>query len=243
MAFFSELAQTPWITFISIALALIGLISSVFFYYKGRKTKLIRYYLYGNSLFEGFVEKIKGLSIQFYGKQIKTLTVTKIRFWNNGTETINHNDFPTNDPFSINIQKGYEILDASIMKSNNTSNNVKINLSDAGFKIDVDFEYLDPKDEFIIQIFHTGTEDSNDFKVFGSIKRFGKIFKGKVNSDRLSTFLFLATFAMYGIIMLMMFSGNTDYIIIPSIIVSVLVATITLSIGIQRKIMKKKNIL
>jgi len=37
MGFFSELAQTPWVTFISIALAFIGLILAVIFYYKGRK--------------------------------------------------------------------------------------------------------------------------------------------------------------------------------------------------------------
>ena len=190
-------------------------------------------------MFEGFVKKIKGLSIQFSGKQIKTLTITRITFWNNGTETINHNDFPTNDPFSINIQNGYEILDASIMKSNNISNDVKINLSDDGYKIDVDFEYLDPKDKFIIQIFHTGTEDSSDFKIFGSIKGFGKIYKGEVNDGGLRTLLYISVFVSSGITVLMNFLDIMDFVNFPmTIVLVILVTTIIFTVVIQ--IRKKK---
>jgi len=216
MVFIYELAQTPWITFISMALALIGLILAVIFYCKGRKTKLIRYYLDGSSLFEDFVEKISGLSIQFSGKQIKTLTVTKIAFWNNGTETINHNDFPTNDPFSINIENGYEILDAT-MKSNNISNNVKINLLDNGKKINVGFEYLDPKDGFIIQIFHTGTKYSSTFKINGSIKGFGKIIDGKVSKNRFSKFASISSLVILGITIFISFLTNSNFVIIMPI--------------------------
>ncbi|MDR2570619.1 MAG: hypothetical protein LBD23_10045 [Oscillospiraceae bacterium] len=215
MLYINILSENPWITLISIPLALIGLILTLILYFKGKRKKSIKYYLEGDSLFEDFVEKINGLSIQFFGKQIKTLTVTKIVFWNSGTETINREDFPTNDIFYINIEDGYEILDVSIIRSNNQSNNIAVSLSEDEKKIKIDFEYLDPKNGFILQIFHTSTEYSSKFNVNGSIKGFGKLSEGEVtDKSRLSSISFvvflLSVYAIFGITIWLFFNVNIN---------------------------------
>ncbi|MDR2965263.1 MAG: hypothetical protein LBU88_05765 [Treponema sp.] len=218
MLFFNILSQNPWITLVSMALALIGIILTLILYFKGKRKKSIKYYFEGDSLFEDFVEKINGLSIQFSGKQIKTLTVTKIVFWNSGTETINREDFPTNDTFYIKIEDEYEILDVSIIRYNNHANNIGIILSDDGKKISIDFEYLDTEDGFVIQIFHTSTKYYSKFSINGSLKGFGKLSEGEVTNkstlNLISIFIFLLCFyAVFGITIWLFFNVNINNIL------------------------------
>ena len=177
--FINSLPQNPWVTIISLLITISAMTMSIVFYQRGRRKKSIRYCFRSDLLFEDFKEKIEGLTIKYSGKQIDTLTVTKIIFWNNGTETLNREDFLSNDKFSISIDTDYHILDASIKKINNIP--IEIMISDDGKKIDIDFEYLDKKDSFIIQLFHTGNTNSNIFHVNGIIKGFGKLAEAKVS--------------------------------------------------------------
>ena len=177
--FIGSLSQNPWISLISLFLTFIGLVITIVLHLRGKRKKAIRYCFKSDLLFEDSKEKIDGLTIKFLGKQISILTATKIIFWNNGTETLNREDFPSNDKFSIRIDIDYDILDVSIKQLNNIPIEVKI--AEDGKKIDIDFEYLDKKDSFILQVFHTGNTNSNIFHVNGTIKGFGKLAKAKVS--------------------------------------------------------------
>jgi hypothetical protein len=161
-------------------LSLIGIVLAILFYFKSRRKKSIMYYFKSDLLIQDFIQKIKGLTIKFFEKNINELTVTKIVFWNNGTETINANDIPTNDKFSIIIANDYDILDVSIINIINITNDINFFISENGKEININFEYLDKSDGFILQILHTGTCSEN-FVINGTIKSFGKIFKGKYN--------------------------------------------------------------
>jgi hypothetical protein len=232
--FFNTLAQNPWITLLTITIALIGVILTIIFYLKGRRKKSIRYSIKSDCLFEDFVEKITGLSIQFSKKQIKTLTVTKIAFWNDGTETINCDDFPSNDTFSISIDNNYDILDVSVIHSNKDTNNIKINLSKDRKKIDLEFEYLDHDDGFVIQIFHTNIDYPNKFNINGYIKSFGKLSNGEVNNKtKLPIFLLLiyslSFYAIIGISIWLLIKTDSN-VILKNAVISLLVLIGTFSL-------------
>ena len=186
MSFIDTLLKNPLVAFGTIILAIIGIILTIVSIYKGRGKKSIRYNIETNLLIENFEQKIKNITIQYSGKDINSLSVTKFLFWNNGTETIRQNDIPIKDKFSITIKDDNYILDKSIIEETNKSNNIDINLSDDKKKIDIDFEYFDKGDSFTIQIFHTGSK-STDFDINGSIMGFGKILNGfTINKKNLS---------------------------------------------------------
>jgi hypothetical protein len=168
---------------ISIILTIIGIISSIVIYYKGRERKSISYNVVDNHLISNFKQKINGLTIQYSGKDIERLSVTNFIFWNNGTETIHRDNIPHKDKFSITIKDGNYILDKSIINVTNKANKIDPILSNDKKKIDIDFEYLDKGNGFILKIFHTG-EKYNDFDVNGSIMGFGKISKGFTKKER-----------------------------------------------------------
>ena len=182
--FIDNLPQNPWIIIISVFLALISIILAVIFYFKCRREKSLIFYIKNYSLIKDFVQKIEGLKIEYSGKNINALTITNIAFWNNGTDTINRTDIPSNDVFSITINSNYDILDANITKVINESNNTKIILSENKKAITIDFEYLDKNEGFILQLFHN-TANSENLKINGSIKGFGKISKGYKENDNL----------------------------------------------------------
>jgi hypothetical protein len=175
---FNSLMQNPFVTMISLILALIGVLLAIIFYIKGKRKKSLQYCFKNDLLIENFNQRIEGLNIKYLDKSISKLMVTKIAFWNNGTETINVEDIPCNDKLSIVIDKDYEILNVSMICILNETNNINFDLLEDGKKIIIDFEYIDKNDGFVMQIFHTANDYKN-FDICGTIKGFGKISKGK----------------------------------------------------------------
>jgi len=179
----SHLVQNTWIEFISmILIPVVSIVLSIIIYKKSKRKKSIIYHIKNDSLIKDFKQKIEGLSIEYSGKNINTLTVTKIAFWNNGTDTINRNDIPNNDIFSITIENDFDILDASIIQIINQSNDIKANLSNDNKIVNIDFEYLDNNEGFVLQLFHN-YENSDKIRINGTIKGFGKISKGLKKID------------------------------------------------------------
>jgi hypothetical protein len=174
----SSLIQNPWIIFISLFLAPVGVILAILFYFKSKRKKSIKFCQKNDLLIRDFIQKVDGLNIEYLGNKIKTLSIAKIAIWNDGTETINGYDIPKHDNFFISIDNNHDILDVSIIQTTNKSNDIKVKLSEDKKEINIDFEYLDKKDGFVLQLFHTGIDIEN-INLNGSIKGFGKIIKGK----------------------------------------------------------------
>jgi hypothetical protein len=216
-AFINSLATYPWVSLGSFILTLIAVILAIFFYIKGKRKKSIRCCFRSLSLIEGFVGEINGLLIQFSGKQIGTLIVTKFAFWNNGTETITRDDFPSNKTFSIEVNNDYDILDVSILKSSDNSNNISVKVSDDGKKTDVDFEYLDNKDGFVLQLLHTCNKKDNKFILNGYIKGFGLLSKGEIYFNN-----------NFGLIMLIYIISATIFSLLSNNIINKLFSNILL---------------
>ena len=227
MSFFNALVQNPIIVMSLMILTPVGIILAIVFYFKSKKNKSLIYYIKSDLLIEDFIQKIKGLTIQFTGKTIERLTVTKIAFWNNGNDTINQSDFPSTDKFSIQINNDYDILDVSITTILNITNNIIVDLSENKKEINIDFEYMDKNDGFIIQIFHTGI-NSDIFTINGTIKGAGKIHKNKnpkiLTAKRVSeiifdSIVFLTTIIMSIKIISTIDSAETRKTLIPIIII------------------------
>ena len=143
---------------------------------KEYKEKKIFVSILSNELIKNKQSDLDGLSILYGGKTVENLTVTKLTFWNSSIPTINNSDLIPNAPFTISLKNGI-ILDVSVLKGDSSSNLIKaIYLNEHTVKIS--FEYLDRKEGGIIQIIHTGTEDS--FDVSKQIKG-GYIKKQKTN--------------------------------------------------------------
>jgi hypothetical protein len=148
-------------------LGVIGLITGYIFYRKSLKVKEPYYSIWSNNLIQDNVTSMSGLEVSFKGKKVDNLTVSKILFWNDGSDTIEKGDIVSTDP--LRIESKYRILDAAIIKTNNPSNQVSVLLEKGGSSAKVTFDYLDKNNGALIQIIHTG-KSSKDISITGKLK-------------------------------------------------------------------------
>jgi len=197
--------QNPIISVIVIILTVINFILTIIFYKNNKDSKSIFYSFKSKVLIEDSVKKIKELEILFSKKNIDRLVITNIVFWNSSKKTINNEDIPVKDKISIIIDTDFYFLDASIIKVVNIINNVICELSEDRKVIHIYFDYVDKNEGFVIQILHTGIQTEN-LIIKGSVKGFGKIFKGKyftdpkIKTNILSEFIFYIIYLIPGII-------------------------------------------
>jgi len=132
-------------------------------------------------LFEGLHKSLDGLKLQYKDASQERITVTKLAFWNAGRETIDTRDLVVTDPIGIACPSTLAILDIQVIQVSSKSNSVKlgsaIDKDDVHF-YPINFEYLDNKDFFVIQIVHSGHE-SEEFNIKGKIKGVKKIEKAR----------------------------------------------------------------
>lgn len=166
MRIWENITSNPWGWVFMAALALY----SAFMTQKAMQRKIIKCSVVSTRLITNKQSKFKKLNILYDGKSIETLTVTKVTFWNSSIHTINSTDIIEIEPFSIMVENG-EILDLSVLRGKNTSNQIEIDYIDI-FTANINFEYLDFKEGGIVQIVHTGRE--NGIQISRKIKG-GKI--------------------------------------------------------------------
>lgn len=158
----------PVISIVGFVLGIISFVLSIIFYYKSKKQKKLSYAMSGFSLLTGQAKKYEKLSFLYNDIPIKNLTAVKLVLWNSGNETIDKNDVVYKDPFIITAKEGESIYDIEVITASNTSNNVSIEAIETGKKYQINFDYLDERDGFLISILHSGRGTS------------GVVFHGKV---------------------------------------------------------------
>src|SRR5439155_27204900 len=124
-----------------------------------------------NNIFSGLERTIPDLEVKFpgYGSPVKALTVTKIAFWNAGTETIDRHDVVKDNPLSFRSKSGVVILSVSVLERTNPFNKLECWLNRERTEATITFDYLDHNDSGLIQIFHSGTGNL-DIQLEGTIK-------------------------------------------------------------------------
>ncbi|MEX2310494.1 MAG: hypothetical protein WD738_23200 [Pirellulales bacterium] len=158
-----------WEKVIAVVGTLAGVIG-VYFGFKGWKRKKPTYLIYSNNIFSGLEHTVPDVEVKFrgYGQQIKALTVTKIAFWNAGTETIRRQDVVKDDPITIQAKDGIVFLSAGVIESVSPLNKIDCKVNQDRSVVTITFEYLDRGQGANIQIFHTGSA-SDDITVEGTI--------------------------------------------------------------------------
>jgi hypothetical protein len=158
-----------WEKVIAIVGTLAGVIG-VYFGSKGWKRKKPRYIICSNNIFSGLEHTIPDVEVKFpgYGPLVKALTVTKIAFWNAGTDTIKKQDVVKDDPISIQAKAGIVFLSASVSEIVSPLNKIDCKVSPDRSLVTITFEYLDYNQGAIIQVFHTGTSNA-DITLHGTI--------------------------------------------------------------------------
>ncbi|NLI37127.1 MAG: hypothetical protein GX416_11535 [Bacteroidales bacterium] len=164
----------------SFFMAILGIILSVYFYIKAKKKKRPTYIVKTNNLVKESVQRIRSIQILYEDKTIANLSATKILFWNDGNETIDHTDVAKTNPIKITIDQKYEILEADILYSKNKDNNFKQQLSDNKKSVRIKFDYINANEGIIIQLFHTGFS-SDDIRIEGGVKSVKRIKRKELN--------------------------------------------------------------
>lgn len=217
---------------------------------KGKKRKQFTYAKKSNYIIQNKVKTIEKLDLKFDGKSIDVLTISTIVIWNSQNTEIRREDIVSEYELSINSEDNTEILDAKIIYENEPANKFSIKKLSSK-KVVFDFEYVDRKEGFVVQIFHTGKSNSLkvDCKIKGgeSIKQYQNISfsnnSSKVKKVRIFALIgtmlidFLLGIASLGIIVNM--SDKNEYQILKiSVVVVLLFIIVFIDIYQLRKTIK-----
>lgn len=170
----ANIGTNPWLTVLSLIVAIIGIILTIIFYFKSKKVKSPCYAIRSNNIIKDFVSKFEALEMRYAGQVIKNLTVSKIAFWNTGGETIDKDDIIRADPIVISIKNDFKILDFKIIAMDNKTNNFQLARNEDQSNVNINFDYIDKNDGIVIQLIHTGYSN-NDIDIHGRLKGAGEI--------------------------------------------------------------------
>jgi hypothetical protein len=178
----------PVLNVVSLVLAILGLVFTIYFYFKSKKNRNPTYVVRTINLVRENVKKIDTVAILYSGEKVKNLSISKIALWNEGKETINSGDVALNNSIKIKIKDEFEFLDSEILFQKNSANDFRIQLSEDNKSISIFFDYFDFEEGLVMQIFHTGNT-SDDIFIDGKIKSVKKISRREHPNSLLPTTL------------------------------------------------------
>lgn len=176
----------PILNVVSLLLAILGLVFTIYFYFKSKKSRNPTYIVRTINLIKENAQKIDTVSILYSGEKVKNLSISKIALWNDGKETIDSKDVALNNLVKIKIKDEFEFLDSEILYQKNKANDFKIQLSPDNKSISISFDYFDFEEGIVIQLFHTGNT-SDDIFIDGTIKSVKKILRREHSTNFLPT--------------------------------------------------------
>lgn len=161
------LNKNDWSIFVFLILAILGIILSIIFYIKSRKVRKPLYQTRSINVFTSEVRNHGDIEIRYNGDKIDNFTVTKVGFWNGGSDTLDSSDQAKTNLLRVSIDKEYIILNAEVVFQSETTNNTTLKIENN--EVFIDFDYFDPNQGCVIKINHTGTKSSN-IKLNGTFK-------------------------------------------------------------------------
>ncbi|WP_139195558.1 hypothetical protein [Halomonas daqiaonensis] len=97
-----------------LTLAIAGISLSIYFYLQSKREKRPVFNVRTFPLIQNSLGTVPELSIAFKNKPVKTLSLTRLAFWNSGSETITKDDIVGADPLRIHGDGGGEILTVKV---------------------------------------------------------------------------------------------------------------------------------
>ena len=150
-------------------LGVAGLATGIISYIWSIRIKQPLFLVKTNNLIHGNISHISGLEVTFKGIRIANLFISKVLFYNCGAETLHKQDIVSSNPLRIVCPNNNFILDAVVVKSNNKSSSITVDVEDERSIAKISFEYLDQGHGGIIQIVHTG-DSCKDLLIQGDLK-------------------------------------------------------------------------
>jgi hypothetical protein len=154
-----------WVT---LFVGLLGLVASVILYQRGRRKRDPRWDIRTTIVIQDYSAKLTDLGVTYAGKPVQTLSVSRVMFWNNGNETLNASDLVSVDPLRLVTTDGVQILNATLLASNNVAAQLQIQAAPNSDQAIVTFDYLDGGQGGVFQIVHTGKR--RNLHIEGTIK-------------------------------------------------------------------------
>ena len=156
-----------------------GFIVAAFFFYIGKVKKSLLYQISTSALITDEINRTPGLRISVGDEPAVDVISTTITFINGGNQTITSSDFASLSPLQI-ITSGHffnaENIDVDYIKALNNALNPRIHIVDKK-RIEIEFEYLKPKQEFEITLLHDGKLSvSGDLKT-GTLQSYNSALK------------------------------------------------------------------
>lgn len=164
-----DFLQTNWLTIVGLLIG--GLISwfiTWVYFRKGERTKALSYTTSDVAVvWPENRHDDDALKITYHGREVPRVTSTTIAIWNSGTETIDGDDILDDEPLTLNMAEGVQILRVQVLER--TRDIIIGDIPGVGsHKAIIRFRYLDAKDGAAFEVLHTGGLDA--LTVSGTIK-------------------------------------------------------------------------
>lgn len=182
------LSGNPYLNLIFLFLAAGSVLTSIFLYFKSKKSKEPKYLVKSFSVIEDSVSSIEKLEIKYGDLEVKRLTISKLSFWNGGHDTIEGRDIASADKLRVSLQGDGEIITAKPILQNREATNIDSKVIEN--EMHITFDFLDYGDGAIFEIYHTGSL-TQSLKVFGTIKGGHAIQYGEYKDDYMANKIFV----------------------------------------------------
>lgn len=153
---------------VSLILSAFSIFIAYMFYYKAINVKKPCFRNKSTNIISPYIFLDNPIKVLFLDEPVKSLTITRIVFWNNGRATINHSDIALADPLRITARNGNRILAVGILGNNKPGANFTVDLNNQNIAT-INFDYMDYSNGVVIQIYHTGS-DEDELYVEGSLR-------------------------------------------------------------------------
>lgn len=165
---------------LSLATALVSILTSYFFFRKTAAEKLFGVRSWGYRVFKSPANVGDHLEIKFRGEKISSLHSVDVQFWNAGNQTISGADINESDPLRICLPNDAIILESDIPKVTHDRIAPTLEMKEAGHCFNINFYILEPNDGFSIRILFAGNGKIKESDlVLGSIAGIEKIGRTK----------------------------------------------------------------
>lgn len=158
-------------------LAIVSFVYAIITQHINKEKKEFSYIQKSNTLLHKKKGKFDKLSVSYNGQEIEDLCVSRFTIWNSGNKTLSGNDMVASKELTITALEDNKILDVELIVCSEETNNFFTQIIDE-HTVKIFYEYADKKDGAVIQIIHTGTDES--LKIECKIKG-GKPIKNFVN--------------------------------------------------------------
>ena len=166
-----EFNQNPFVLSVLAVCTVFSLISGIYFYIKSNKRHKMFFIIRGQNIYTDSRTSQSDIKVLYKDREVPNLTVSRFYIYNWGNSYLDFDSMSNLDSMRVQSKSdSVQILDLSIIDSGKSSKFIKIDekcVDEQSRKIV--FDYIPPKDGFILQVFHTGN-DTEDVLFLGKTK-------------------------------------------------------------------------